>query len=175
MNQRLAQRVLLGVLLAAAAGCSSPVETTESASDQPEGRGAVVVHAVWQHPEEEREVLFGGLECRLHREEPVSLSVTQLTEPGRPLRFDDLGPGAYTVTVAGETREFTTGEFQVHAGKERTVRIDLLLAKERATGKGVLSGVGSGAVRLITAPVRLAVRLLDSDVEREDAFDPQED
>ena len=49
------------------------------------------------------------------------------------------------------------------------------MAKDAADGETVLSGVGTGVLRIVSAPVRLTLRMLGSDLDREDAFELESD
>jgi hypothetical protein len=158
------------LLLALLAGCTG-VESTDETTDQ--GPPAVRVMATWTD-EDGQEFFVGRLSCRVERLEPTQFMSEGLTDASGPLVFADLEPGTYQVHLEGEELKATTDTFELLAGHRVTVRVDVEVAQARTERRAGLEFLEDGVLRVLTAPVRLTQRLLNSDLEEEDAWNPQE-
>jgi hypothetical protein len=157
--------LLLGLLLLFA-GCRAVDVEDEPVAGK---RGEIVLLASWGS-DEGRDFLIGGLGCTLKELEPGDLVVMQNTEPGKPLVFADLAAGTYEIKLQGQDREFTTDPLELGPGHRLTVRVDVIVAKDKVDRRKGVAFIGEGLVRLITAPFRLTAKVIEPDVEGKEGF-----
>jgi hypothetical protein len=154
-TQRTATLLLLTLLL----GCSSAETTTTDSSPEltKPGRARLVIETVWTSGKTVHHV--GGVKCSVRRLDADPTWGEQISTEGKPIVVETLKPGRYVLTVSARKRSYTTDEFVTVVGKTTTVRVDLLIAKDLADENETLKDVGNGLFRVITAPVRLTLKV----------------
>ena len=129
-------------------GCTTTsVQPHEAKNEKP----AVHVKALWADAGGKK-YLVAGIEYQLRRIEGQERKTiaTAVSTTEAPVRFADLAPGRYRLSVRGQSFERISEEFQVRDGQRVTVRIDVNAAEARQRAKETAEKIAEGTLTVLT-------------------------